>query len=613
MSNRVRSGPRTSAEALLMVINDILDFSKIEAGKLELEDVPFSLSANIDEALDLVAAPAAAKGIELYQDISRTAPGIVIADPGRLRQILVNLLSNAVKFTKEGEVVVRIENGEDDANGRSLHISVRDTGVGIPQDRMHKLFASFSQVDASTTRKYGGTGLGLAICKRLAEAMGGRVWAESEEGKGSTFHVEIRTKASTDPGIEPPDDLKTRLKGKRALVVEDNPGLLGIMRRTLSDWGLEVQAAERAEHAIAAVVSSPVFDLLLIDTTLSGMPGLLLTHEIRKLSRGKTPSIVLTAPLGWRETDEGISPAELERLHVMATLSKPVKRSMLLESLATLTGLVPVSEPSSPPRQEDLLGSRHPLRILIAEDNPINQKVTVRMLERLGYTADVVSDGIEVLDALKRKRFDVVLMDVQMPQLDGIEATKRILTTVLPNRRPTIVAMTANAFSEDRSICLAAGMTEFLPKPVQPTQLQAILERCPSIVRGSTMSQDQVVAPIDSTNWQRLGQIAGEVSDSLADELAQLFIETATEQVEGIKRAVAERDAKGCKFNAHKLKGSAAIIGAPTLKALCAQLEARADRDTWEASDGLSADIALEVQRVMSALKTKMSVPPPPL
>ncbi len=477
---------RTSGDALLTIINDILDFSKIEAGRMELENQPFELRECLESALDLVAPKAAEKGLNLAYVLAPQVPELINGDMPRLRQILVNLLGNAVKFTETGEVVLSVK-----AEGRRmkdepapdslplsafiLHFSVKDTGIGIPPDRMGRLFQSFSQVDASTTRRFGGTGLGLAISKRLVELMGGTMWAESEgTGKGSTFHFTV----SAPGGGKLPRNGQTRgqeakLKGKRALIVDDTPTNRRILCLQTQAWGIMPCDTGSAQEALDWIRRGDPFDIAFLDMQMPEMDGLKLASEIRRLRGPDQLPLVLLSSLG-------PYPANLPEVEIAAFLAKPLKASQIYSALFAIFGAEapPAPPAASRPQFNSEMGHQHPLRILVAEDNTINQKLALRVLARLGYRADVAANGLEVLEALRRQAYDVVLMDVQMPEMDGLEATRAIRKEWSVDRRPRIIAMTANAMAEDRQECLVAGMDDFISKPIRVEELTSSLERC---------------------------------------------------------------------------------------------------------------------------------------
>jgi signal transduction histidine kinase/DNA-binding response OmpR family regulator len=462
---------RTSGDALLAIINDILDFSKIEAEKMDLESQPFNLRDCVESAVDLLALRASEKGLEMGVLIESDVPHIILGDVTRLRQILVNLLSNAVKFTDKGEIVVEVTRYRTKSEAPPMiHFAVRDTGIGIPADRTESIFQSFSQVDASTSRKYGGTGLGLAISKRLAELMGGTLWVESEEQRGSVFHFTLLappTTVSPTPKISYP----APLHDKRMLIVDDNETNRRILSLQTENWEMKPVAFEGPMEALKALKEGATFDIAVLDMHMPGMDGLMLSREIRKFERASVremPLIMLTS-LAWRDA--------VDTKDFAAFLTKPVKQSSLYNAIVNaLTDLKQKSVDVGEQRFDKDLAARKPLRILLAEDNAVNQKLALKMLERMGYRADVAGNGYEVLQALKRQPYDLVFMDVQMPEMDGLEATRIIRADFGSDRQPHIVAMTANAMQGDREMCLAAGMNDYVSKPIQVKELQRAIE-----------------------------------------------------------------------------------------------------------------------------------------
>ncbi len=468
---------RNSGDALLGIINDILDFSKIEAGKMEIERHPFDLRECVESALDVIAARAEEKKLDVAYIIAENVPPVVLGDVTRLRQVLLNLLSNAVKFTEHGEVVITVvrEMKKAPGTGRflplSLHFSVRDTGIGITPDGMGRLFQSFTQADSSTTRKYGGTGLGLVISKRLCEIMGGRMWVESEgiAGKGSVFHFTFRTDAVAMPervllnlnGVQP------QLNGKRVLIVDDNATNRRILSLQLSAWGMLTAESETPREALEWIRRGDLFDLVITDMHMPEMNGMMLAREIRQLPQGQALPLVLFTSLGRHETD-------MDAIHFAAFLSKPIKPGLLFDALVGVFTSEPAPAPKAAPVKTQVdagMGSAHPLRILLAEDNPVNQKLALRVLQRMGYQADVAANGREALDAVARQVYDVVLMDVQMPEMDGLEASRQICARWPRQARPHIIAMTANAMQGDREKCLEAGMDDYITKPIHVDEL----------------------------------------------------------------------------------------------------------------------------------------------
>ncbi|MEO6345163.1 MAG: GAF domain-containing protein [Candidatus Limnocylindria bacterium] len=478
---------RTSGDALLTIINDVLDFSKIEAGRVDLEARPFVLRETVEASLDILAPTAANKGLELVYAIDEDLPLNLIGDAGRLRQMLLNLLSNAVKFTESGEVVVTVggspmeEPGQRGPTRWEIRIDVRDTGIGIPPDAMGKLFQSFSQVDASIARRYGGTGLGLAISRRLAELMDGELTAESTgvAGEGSVFHLVARVPVADPDAVAStrPRRIEADLSGKTVLVVDDNATNRRILVAQTARWGMVPRETGSPLEALGWLTDGERFDIALFDLLMPDLDGLELAERIAALpvDDGREPMpVVILSSIGLRER---------EGTPLAAWLAKPVKPSALHDTIATVLLGEEVARPAmvtpAAGTEATRLGDRHPLRILLAEDNPVNQKLALRLLAQMGYDPDVANDGLQAIDALARDRFDVVLMDVQMPELDGLEATRRIRAR-WPERPTWIVAMTANAMAGDREACLAAGMNDYISKPIRPADLAAALERAPA-------------------------------------------------------------------------------------------------------------------------------------
>jgi PAS domain S-box-containing protein len=471
---------RNSSDNLLSIINDILDFSKIESGKLELENHPFALVPCIESALDLVSVQASRKQIELTYDLHGELPGHVIGDPTRLRQVLVNLLVNAVKFTETGEVNLRLTASRSDDSAAmpslqqaTLTFEVQDTGIGVPKAHQSRLFQSFSQVDTSTTRRFGGTGLGLAISRRLVELMGGSIWMESEgiPGRGSTFYVELTLPVEPDQSAHQLSDTKHDLAGKRALIVDDNLTNQRIIERYLHQFGMTCRAVSSGAAALQQFDQDATFDVVLLDMQMPEMDGLMLAEEIRRRTGQDSPKMMMLTSM---DTD----PQTLRSAGIAAHLNKPIKPATLRSALEQLWSRQPVAPRSTKTSPwDESMAERQPLRILVAEDNLVNQKVIQTMLSRLGYRADLVSDGAQAVSALHRQMYDVVLMDVQMPEMDGVEATRAIRSTVPADRQPLIIAMTANAFDEQRRTYLESGMNDYVSKPVQPDMLHAALAR----------------------------------------------------------------------------------------------------------------------------------------
>ena len=461
---------RSSATSLLGIINDILDFSKIEAGRIELEKIEFSLKRCIGEAARTLALQAHEKGLELIFDISEGTGDLVIGDPTRLRQVVVNLLSNAIKFTAEGEVVLNVEAGENLGDKVEYHFRVRDTGIGISPGRREEIFQTFSQAGASTAREFGGTGLGLAISSRLVDMMGGRIWVESEPGVGSTFHFTSSFESGDGSSGSGSAQVPVQLEGMEVLVVDDNATNRRFLERTLSAWRMNPSVVSSGVEAIERIESLPDsaagYGLILLDYHMPGMDGFEVAERIGKLPVARNTTMMMLS--------SGEQPGDLARsrnLGVRAFLRKPVTQADLydsiLETLTAARGQVEEEEPYSVPG-----GEREGLRILLAEDNRVNQKVTVAILERKGHTVEVAENGRLAVDALQQENFDVVLMDIQMPVLDGLDATVEIRDRERGTGIHTpVIALTANAMKGDRERCLQYGLDAYIAKPLRPAEL----------------------------------------------------------------------------------------------------------------------------------------------
>ncbi len=465
---------RSSGDALLTVINDILDFSKIEANRIDLERRPFDLHDCVERAVDLVAPAAAGKGLELGLIIEPSVPTWVHGDETRVRQVLVNLLGNAIKFTATGEVVVSISSRVKTDERYEVKFAVRDTGIGIPPEALDKLFKSFSQVNASTTRKFGGTGLGLAISRRLAELMGGRMWVSSQPGEGSTFFFTVAVDVALGLTGNTIDPAQPALASRRVLIVDDNATNRKIMSRQVESWGMQSQSLDGADGALAYFRGGYCPDVILMDMQMPDMDGVDLSRAIRAFPHAAKVPIVMVTSIGRREEE---FPANLFR----AFINKPIKASVLYNTLVSVfcEQAIPVTAlPARPVEtlEADLAG-RLPLRILLAEDNLVNQKLALRLLQRMGYRADLAANGAEAIAALARQPYDLILMDMQMPEKDGLEATREIRATLSEEAQPIIVALTANAMQGDRELCMAAGMNDYLSKPIQIPELVTMIKK----------------------------------------------------------------------------------------------------------------------------------------
>ncbi|TQS42121.1 CHASE3 domain-containing protein [Cryptosporangium phraense] len=583
---RLAETVRDSGESLLAIINDILDFSKIEAGELELENTTFDLQHCLDSALSLVALPAQAKGLELIGSIADDCPTHVSGDVTRIRQILVNLLGNAVKFTERGEISVTVT-GTDGA----LDFVVRDTGIGIPADRMDRLFREFSQVDASTTREYGGTGLGLAISRRLAGAMGGDIRVESTVGVGTAFTFRAPLSACADRRAAGPS---ADLAGRSVLIVDDNASSRRQLAAALSSWGLSWSEAASADAALDALSSGIAYDLALVDAHLVGpdastdgiaADGIALARAMRALPAGRELPLVLLA-------GAGDQPAAADADLFRAVLAKPLRPSALRSTLDR--ALAPAGADATPARRaSDVVAApvaARRLRVLLAEDNPINQQVAQMIVEKLGHRIDTVGNGQEAVEALARTSYDAVLMDVQMPVLDGLEATRRIRAEVPAERQPHIIAMTASVLVEDQAACRAAGMDSYLPKPVRSADLAAALAGVAGAVQppvpvaesptpdATDATDDEIVAANGADMRGRVEDLLDEDSDDDERAMIARLFSSFVDRLPGALARLAEglADTTATAATAHSLKGMASNIGAARLAGVSSAIETAA-------------------------------------
>ena len=576
---------RSSGEGLLSIINDILDFSKIEAGHLELEHIPFDLLECIEGALELVSTLAANKGLELAYSIDRDVPEAVVGDTTRLRQILINLFSNAIKFTPAGEVVLSVT-ATRKGDKFEVRFAVRDSGIGIPADRLESLFSPFTQVDSSVTRRFGGTGLGLAICKSFVEAMGGGITVSSEVGKGTTFSFTILAEPSTPPP-RPYDKVPDAFHGKRMLLVDDNATNRQLLATRAQSWGFQVVPQEFPTKALEMVRSGEKFDLAVLDIQMPEMDGLQLAKELRKSA--DIPLIAWTS-LGRREADAA------NLFH--AYLHKPLRPATLYEVLHQLLVQHTSQVLTQTSQYDATMGKSHPLRILVADDLHVNVKMMLIILQKMGYEAEAAANGLEVLQAIELSTFDVILMDVNMPEMDGLEATRRIVAEY--EKRPRIIALTANVTVSEREACHEAGMDDFLAKPIQANALREALLRCPrreetgalgsapvekaAIATPSTRPKLVAPAAVLMSSWKEqplldqasLGNLRDVHEFGGAEAVLDLIETLETEFVSlvaQIQQAQQSQDLSVVGMHAHTIKGSSANFGAMRLSKLAAALE----------------------------------------
>jgi PAS domain S-box-containing protein len=558
---------KVSAEALLGVINDLLDFSKIEAGKLVLDPREFSLRTSVHEAVKALAVPAYCKGLELICEVQPDVPDSLIGDVGRLRQIMVNLVGNAIKFTAEGEVVLRIAlcpgtdapsltPGHDPVNTCMLHLSVADTGIGIPASQQRAIFQPFVQADGSMTRRYGGTGLGLSIAAQLAVLMDGSIWVDSTVGVGSTFHVTVRL--GMQPEQSPGLPVLATLRGLKVLVVDDNTTQRHVLQGLLDSWFMCPTLVESGPAAIAALrhasQTAQPFAVVILDAYLADEASLAVALWRRRQPAPAAPLIVLTA------ATQGGDRQRWQEMYGAICVTKPVAPIELWEAMHQVLVCAPPITPASAPRPSLEPPARRPLRVLLAEDNTVNQRLAMRLLEKCGHTVTVVQDGTEALAALRRQTFDVVLMDVQMPHMDGLETTQAIRAREQDTAMHVpIVAMTAYAMQGDRERCLAAGMDGYVTKPLRPVELFETITRLTA--PAAPMPETPPVVESDildrKTLWER---VAGDAD--LLREIVALFLSDCPERLLELHAALRHQDCPALAGAAHRLKGALGNISA---------------------------------------------------
>ncbi len=563
---------RSSGETLLTLINDILDFSKIESGKLDMEKRPIEVQSLIEETFDLIARRAVEKQLDIVYLIDPSVPPYIIGDPVRLRQILLNLTNNAIKFTERGEILVSVKEMRKEEGMTILQFSVKDTGIGIPKDQVNKLFQAFSQVDASTTRKFGGTGLGLVITKRLVELMEGEVWVESEEGKGSTFYFTIKVPTTTSIEGLPKKYIRGKipeLQGKRILLVDDNATNLNILSIQCTNWGMHPRTTSSQREALQWISEQNPFDIAIIDFNMPEMNGVDLARSIQTMKIDRPFPIVLFSSSGRTEF------SETENELFDAVIMKPLKQAQLYSTLIDVLAKNRSGQfvkASAGQQKIEPLAQYIPLSILIAEDNFINQKLAIRLLQQLGYSADVAVNGKEALEKANQKRYDIILMDLHMPEMDGLTATREIVRTIDPSIRPKIIAMTADAMSGDREKCIDAGMDDYLSKPVRLEGLRAMLQLYGEMIverkKYGSPKNDQHEAM-----FIRLQEILNETDKNFFTEFVLPYPSQSAEMMEQLRSAWNEKNTEQVIFVAHKLRGLALSYGANKLAEYCLAVE----------------------------------------
>ena len=598
---------RSSSDALLTVINDILDFSKIEAGRLEIEEVDYDLRTMVEQAADLLAEPAHSKGLELVVDIAPDVPEHVHGDPGRVRQILVNLVSNAVKFTAAGQVVLRtsLDDGEPD----HVVFAVEDTGIGIPEDRLAQVFHAFTQADTSTTRRYGGSGLGLTICRQLAELMGGVVGVESTPGVGSRFWLRLPLVPANGPVV--PFVPTADLAGVRALVVDDNEVNRRIVKDMLARWGVIAEVAESAREAIAAAdraaSAGTPFDIAVLDFHMPEMDGVELAMVLsRRPSSTSTRLVMLTSAASHHNA------AEARAAGITRYITKPIRRGSLYTLLTTAMGTPSDHDPSEP--RQPLIEMNRSHRVLVVEDNPVNQRIAAHMLEKYGHRVDLAGNGREALELATASRYDAVLMDVQMPELDGWEATRQLRRLEDGSQRTPVIGLTAAATSEDIEQCFEAGMDDVVTKPVREEDLLAAILRWTDdspiasdrAARSTPAPEDPMSdapgdAHINEKSLRDLVELDPDGSSGVVDRLCQSFLHESAERIAELRQAIDDDDAETVHRAAHRLKGSSLYFGALLVNELCRRLEER-EPDALESARPDVDALAAELERLAAVL-----------
>ncbi len=628
----------SSCESLLTIINDILDFSKIESGRLELECQPLDLRACIEESLEILAPKAAEQQLDVAYEVDDAIPARFLGDVTRLRQVLVNLVSNGIKFTHTGDVFLQVESLSTPPKTKSnepwhLHFLVRDTGIGIPVDRLARLFTSFTQVDASITRQYGGTGLGLAISKHLVELMGGKLWVESVPDKGSTFHFTLHLKPAPQPSSAPESQGgNAGLEGAKVLIVDDNTTMCRVLSALVGKWGMATSSTQKPTEALELLRRGEKFDFAVLDLQMPVIDGLELARKIRELPSGSKLPLILLTPVGVR-----LDRADISMVCFASCLTKPVRPAVLREALVRAKSnsrpVAPKTATSS--KLDPTLAQRLPLRILLCDDNPVNQKVAQRLLQQMGYRADLVANGAEALAALDRQPYDVIFMDLLMPEVGGLEATQVIRERQkqpahYPNYKSPliIIAMTASAMQGDREKCLAAGMDDYLAKPVRPEDVRAIIERwavTAGHVDGPAGSAHDAESPSAAqpppgapaaagsapVDLDRLLEFTDGTPENLR-ELVTLYLNQTGQQMEQLQTAAATGASSDVRRLAHSAAGASGTCGVRRLCTLLRQLEGLVAEQKLENVPQLAREIGAEFESVRSFLLNYLSRNPEP-
>jgi two-component system, sensor histidine kinase and response regulator len=599
-----------SGNALANVINDILDFSKIEAGKLDIDRIEFQPQDLVPDIVRTLATRAQEKGVALLCQVAPDTPQRLVGDPGRLRQVLLNLVGNALKFTERGEVEVTLAVEAREDNDVVLRIGVRDTGIGIPAHQQRHIFDAFVQGDSGTTRRYGGTGLGLTISARLVELMGGRIGVESEPGRGSRFFFTLRCGLPSLEPAAPPQPEVERLHGVDVLVIEDNATYREVLVRILGAWGMTPHASPDGETGLAlmerARLEGHPFALVLLDLMLPGLDGFAVAEAIRRHAPDTAAVMMLTA------NGQRGDAARCRDIGIRAYMTKPIRPAELFNAIVTSLVRSPFVAPGALITRHSLRERQTGARILLAEDNEVNRVLAMTILERLGHRVTVAVDGSEAVERCVNGKFDLVLMDMQMPVMDGLQATAQIRALDSPMRRVPVIALTANALRDDRDRCLSAGMDDYLPKPFNAEQLAAMIDqwlagRASGWAATAAAAVDLVAqanAVLDTGALEQLRKAGGADGAAFVERIVGGFLAEAGQQLDSMHNAVVQADAKALRHAAHTLKSSSAAVGATQLSQLCRSLEFGAAAGELESIPLLRIEQA--ITRVDQALRAAL-------
>jgi PAS domain S-box-containing protein len=601
---------RASADSLLSLLNLILDLSKIEAGQLELDEIDFDLRSTLENAADMMAVRAQEAGLELTYRIKPDVPAGLVGDPARVRQIIVNLTANAIKFTQEGQVTISVETEKEEDPGVFLHFMVSDTGIGIPPDKIDAIFESFKQADGSTTRKYGGTGLGLAISKQLVEMMGGKIWVESEPGKGSTFHFTARFELGRREATEGLRIRDVDLSSVPVLILDDNPANRLVLKEMTSSWGLESAEAADEKETLAmlekASEARKPYRVLLLDSELSGKDGFEVAKKVKENPYGANLKMILLTSTGRKE-----DAAQCAKFGISGYLVKPVKQSELLNAIMIALGHT-VDESAPIIAQYHIQEALRRSSILLVEDNPVNQKVAATMLKKRGHRVVVASNGREALESLDKEPIDLVLMDVQMPEMDGFQATELIREREKEGGgHIPIVAMTAHAMKGDRERCLAAGMDKYVSKPISEADLFSVVE---NLAHRSQHKKKESHSP--TKHVEPLAEDIFDLSEAMSvvdgdrelfEEVVNLFLEDAVDKIAKLREGVVRSDASAVAQAAHTLKGSVGYFGAKRTFDAVYRLELIGKNGTWAEAETAQSEVEREFKALEVAMKRALS------